>query len=230
MGNISVSSILFYLVIYFLSLNIILKKIYSELECNTYSLGGVLRYQMYEEYQQKKTKSKDYSQSILTEISRFQTLFLMGIRPVCIFDTTDPIDQKILIPHKVSFPPYPFILLQTYTHYLSLRYQDNHQKYQKYLQLKNKNENDINNDNELLENRSIILYDLAVFTDYASKAYGQFYHIKSRELSNPAESFSIIVSEDDPVTGELFGFYKQMKESLQTSLKFYQDAGEVILR
>lgn len=182
---------------------------------------------MHEDYQKNK-KNKEYSQNILTEISRFQSLFLMSFRPVCIFDTSDPTDQKIFISHKVSFPSYPFILLQTYTHYLTIKYQENNQKYQKYLQLKNQGKDYNFNENELLEDRMNILYDLAVFTDHAAKAYGQFYHVKSRELSNPDETFSIVVSDDDPTTSELFGFYKQMKDALQTSLKFYQDAGEVI--
>lgn len=208
------------------------------MECNTYSLGAILRYQMYEDYQ-KQPKNKEYSQSIVTEILRFQTLFLMGIRPVCVFDTSDPLDVQILIPHKVSFPPYPYILLQTYTHFLAVRYQDNHQKYQKYLQQNNHLKTSTTSSPiasssssdtiELLENRSIILYDLAVFTDHAAQTYGQFYHLKTREFSNPSDSFSFVVTDDDPLTGELYGYYKQMKEALQSTLKFYQDAGEVFI-
>jgi hypothetical protein len=183
-----------------------------------YSLGGLLRHQMREQQRQqqqasaKRSSGAGYSANILEELNRDETLLLMALRPVCVYDVSDPTDERALIPHQVSLPPYPPIVLQTLSHSYSVQFQQLQQQQQQ----------------QPSPGRAETLFALAVFTDRASALYAQYYHLKVRELSNPEISFSIAVTEADPVTGELYGFYKQMKDSLVTSLQFYKDAGEVL--
>jgi hypothetical protein len=177
-----------------------------ELECNVYSLGGLLRHHMAEDHRRKlaSKSASSHSRSILDEIARHESMLMMAIRPVCVFDMSDPSDQRAAVPHTVSFPPYPLVAVQTLTQYYSAKYQETPP-------------------HELRET----LFGLALFTDRASALYGQYYSLKTRELPQDPSSSTLVMVEGDPITGELYSLFKQMKDSLETSIQFYKQAGEV---
>jgi hypothetical protein len=154
----------------------------------------------------KSPAAPTYSRSVLDEIARHEVLLMMAIRPVCAYDLSDPSDERADVPHTVSLPPYPLIVVQTLTQIYSAKY---HQT----------------SPTELRET----LLELALFTDRTSALYGRYYTLKTRELPPPQDpsSSSLVMVEGDPVTGELFNFFKQMRESLNTALQFYKQAGEV---
>jgi hypothetical protein len=219
-----------------------------ELECNVYSLGGLLRQQMDQQQQQTSAKAgTGYSSSILQEISRAESLLLMALRPICVYDVSDPTDERALVPHRVSFPPYPPLILQTLSNSYASRYKffqqqqlQQRQLQQRQVEGQRQGEGE-GQGQEMEKERAEMLSSLAHFTELASSVYAQYFHLKSRELSAETQTISLSssFSETERGTGEdieteikreLYGFYKQMKEALETSLQFYREAGEALFQ
>eukprot|EP00602_Paraphysomonas_sp_CaronLab_P007303 CAMPEP_0185035494 /NCGR_PEP_ID=MMETSP1103-20130426/26972_1 /TAXON_ID=36769 /ORGANISM="Paraphysomonas bandaiensis, Strain Caron Lab Isolate" /LENGTH=963 /DNA_ID=CAMNT_0027572601 /DNA_START=413 /DNA_END=3304 /DNA_ORIENTATION=- len=200
---------------------------YRELECNTYSLGGVVRNVMYEKYvkasnpNDKKSKktgsSKPLSSSILAEVNRAKQLMRMGIRPVCVFPIHNSGSEDYTLQNSVA--GYPRVLIGTLSTRLASEYQ---------AVLAEQRASISSLSDSLLREGADKMRELAEFTLDAARAYAQMYRVFSDVIgAELAESISGLGSQQ---IKELNLIHDQLGEALTSSLKFWVDAGEAYFK
>lgn len=218
------------------------------MECNFYGLGGLARAiaiasdqsigDLCGKKQVSREKEKDLSKAMKQEMLRRKTFLRMGMRPICIYDVNDPMDQQVYTPHSVSIPQLPMLAISRLTEVLSKEFQDASRGVvqegcgDSYLSP----EWSITDDTALTvdktreRERSLkidIMTELAQFTGDAADTYQVMIDIKSREADFGSKK-SITLHAKNPKYKELVALIGHLKEASQSSANFWMEAGQVI--
>lgn len=197
-----------------------------ELQCNTYSLGGLIRNSVHEKFVEipqqvdtsnKKKKStkksaasfdskKELTKGLLKEVGKRKKYMRMGMQPICVFDVTDSEDRKANIPHEVQIPQYPILMISTMTNVLSKEFRAL--------------SGAAAGSREVADKKR----ELAMFTFDSARAYAEMYKVKSRMT---AFRDRLALAARDTLVKDLDTIHKHMNEAVDSSLKFWDETGQV---
>ena len=210
-----------------------------EMQCNTYSLGGVIRSTIYDKIlvdktaegddtgldisgqKTVKTKTKErkkatHNKSKLKlsvaqrkEVDRRKELLRMGMKPVCVFDTSDPEGTLTSTPHTVTIPQYPIIVISLLTNILSEEFK--------------RQQSTMSGGTKTIQFAETTR-ELAQFTYDVARAYAEMYRIKSLMVTYDSSSNS----GGGELQRELQTIHHKITEAIDTSMKFWDDAGQVL--
>jgi hypothetical protein len=145
-------------------------------------------------------------------VLRRKDMLRMGMKPLCVFDVTDADESRVDTPHDVQIPQYPILMISTMTNILSSEFKSAHGE--------GSGAGTRPGRRELADKRR----ELAMFTFDAARAYAEMYRVKAR-MTAYADQLGVNVRKT--LEKDLSNIHKHMNEAADSSLKFWEESGQV---